>query len=207
MKFQNKYVIGLTGGIGSGKSMVLNLLKEHFNAEIIDADKIGHSILNYGTKGYMLVIKAFGKDIITNNDEKVPCIDRKKLGSIVFSSTKSLQILNDITHPIIFEEIENIIKSSTSSLIIVEAALLIESNLINLCDNIWYVYADKEVRIKRLQESRDMNREKALQIMSNQPDENEYKNKSDVIIDNSGYKEDTLLQIRQNIPGGNIWVR
>ena len=111
MKFKDKKVIGITGGIGTGKTTVLNIFKTEFNADIIEADKIGHLILEPGTIGYQNVIDTFGEGILDmKSKEPVKPIDRKKLGQVVFNSEKELEKLNSITHPLIHAKIEDIIK-------------------------------------------------------------------------------------------------
>ena len=206
MKFDNKYVIGLTGGIGCGKTMVLEHLKTEYNSFVIEADKIGHKILDYGTQGYDNVIEAFGKDIV-NYQGKTPYIDRKILGSIVFSDKAKLELLNSITHPLIHKEIEGLIDECDKHLIIIEAALLLDTSLRTLCDVLWYVYADENIRLERLQQYRNIDNAKALQIMSNQPSDEEFRDVCQVIIDNSYDKENTYEQIKINLAGGHLWQK
>ena len=206
MKFDNKYVIGLTGGIGCGKTMILDYLKTEYNSFVIEADKIGHTILEYNTEGYNQVVKAFG-DTIVNYDGENPYIDRKILGSIVFSDKEKLKLLNNITHPLIHKEIENLITKCNNQLIIIEAALLLDTSLRTLCDVLWYVYADKNIRLERLQQYRNIDNAKALQIMDNQPADKEFRDECQVIIDNSFDKENTYEQIKINLPGGRLWQK
>ena len=206
MKFDNKYVIGLTGGIGCGKTMILDYLKTEYNSFVIEADKIGHNILEYNTEGYNKVVKAFG-DTIVNYDCKKPYIDRKILGSIVFSDKEKLKLLNNITHPLIHKEIKNLITKCNNQLIIIEAALLLDTSLRTLCDVLWYVYADKNIRLERLQEYRNIDNAKALQIMNNQPADKDFRDECQVIINNSFDKENTYEQIKINLPGGRLWQK
>lgn len=205
MKAKEKYVIGLTGGIGSGKSMVLDFIKNEYKGFVIEADKIGHEIFDYNTKTYKSVVAAFGEDIVINKN--IPCIDRKKLGQIVFNDKDKLKLLNSITHPHIHERIAELIKESYSNLIVIEAAILPDTSLVSLCDTLWYVYANKDVRITRLEKYRGIEREKALQVMKNQPDENKFRNVCKVVIDNSYDKETTFKQIKEHLPGGTLWER
>lgn len=206
MKFDNKYVIGLTGGIGCGKTMILDHLKTEYNSYVIEADKIGHQILNYNTEGYDKVIEAFGDEII-NYEGHTPYIDRKILGNIVFNNKDKLDLLNKITHPLIHKEIERLIYESNNQLIILEAALLLDTSLKELCDVLWYVYANESIRLERLQEYRNIDNEKAKQIINNQPADEEYRAECQVIIDNSYEKENTYEQIKINLPGGHLWQR
>lgn len=148
-------IIGITGGSGCGKTTVANILKE-FDAYIIDADKIAHKITEKAEEAYYEIIEAFGQEILT--EEK--CIDRKILGNIVFSNKDKLQILNSITHKYIIKEINQQINFAKNQkifkYIVLDAPLLIETNLYKIVDTVWLIYADEQVRIKRL-----MNRDNA----------------------------------------------
>lgn len=200
MKFEGKRIIGITGGIGSGKSMVLDIFKTEFGACIIDADKVGHMILEPGASGYERIIEAFGTDILSESDsEGKPAIDRKKLGNVVFASEEKIKILNGITHPLIHDEVKFLIEASPKQLIVLEAALLTESALTELCDEIWFIYADEAVRLERLYKYRGLTSEKAKIIIKNQPTDDEFKKKCTVVIDNSGDKANTLLRIKSQL--------
>ena len=201
-----KYIIGLTGGIGTGKSMVLEHIKNEYNGFVIEADKIGHEIFEYNSETYNRVVEAFGPDILSISDD-MPYIDRKKLGQIVFDHKEKLQLLNSITHPAIHNRIEELIDKCDQELIEIEAAILPDTSLKYLCDTLWYVYADKDIRISRLLKYRDIPREKALKVMANQPDDERFKNVCQVVIDNSYDKETTFKQIKEHLPGGSLWAK
>lgn len=200
-----KYVIGLTGGIGTGKSMVLEHIKNEYNGFVIEADKIGHEIFEYNSKTCKNVLEAFGTEILSISDNK-PYIDRKKLGQIVFNNKEKLELLNSITHPDIYDRINELINECDKDLIVIEAAILPDTPLVTLCDTLWYIYADKDTRITRLFKYRDITREKALKIMANQPDEERFKKVCQVVIDNSYDKETTFKQIKEHLPGGSLWA-
>lgn len=199
MKFEGKRIIGVTGGIGVGKTMVLEIFKTEFDAEIIEADKIAHKIMESGTEGYKKVVEAFGTDILDemSEDTSKP-IDRKKLGDKVFASEKELEKLNGLTHPLVHKEIQRLIECSSKSLIVIEAAILTETSLKELCDAIWYIYAREDVRLERLEKNRGISRERAMAIIKNQPDEDSYRRACQVVIDNSGDRHNTLMQIINN---------
>ncbi len=194
MSDKNKRVIGITGGIGSGKTKVLELIKNNYDALVIEADKVGHEIQMPGEEAYYNIIEAFGSDILKDGQ-----IDRKKLGSIVFADKDKLQLLNNITHPAIHKRICDIIKNSDNSLIFLEAAILTESSLASLTDAIWYIYADTSVRLERLETFRLLHKEKAVKIMCNQPDDYYFRKRCKIIIDNSYTEENTLKQIDNEI--------
>lgn len=206
MHFDKKYVIGLTGGIGSGKSMVLEYLKTECNCFVIEADKIGHRVMDYKTEGYDKVVEAFGDGIIKYNEAE-PSIDRSILGKIVFSDESKLKLLNSITHPLIHKEIEKQIFNTSNQIVVIEAAILLDSSIKEMCDILWYIYVDMDIRLERLSQYRNISKEKALQVMKNQPTDDEFKRKCQVIIDNSYEKENTYEQIKKYLPGGHLWEK
>lgn len=199
MKYNNKRIIGITGGIGSGKTKILEMLKDKYDALVIEADKIGHELQKPGAEVYNLIIESFGESILEEPYVKgISYIDRKKLGQIVFSDKHKLEILNQLSHPAIHNKISQIINSSANKYIFIEAAILTETSLVELTDELWYIHANEDVRLERLQKYRHITKEKALLVMKNQPDEEYFKSKCHIIIDNSYSTTETLKQI-QNI--------
>ena len=131
-------VLGITGGIGSGKTLVLNILKENYNAEIIEADRLGHELMEPGRAVYNNVVSYFGRDILGKDDT----IDRKKLGGIVFADKDKLRKLNELSHPVIRDEILRIIDEGRirgTELVVLEEALHIEEGYRSKCFFIIYV--------------------------------------------------------------------
>lgn len=189
-------VLGITGGIGSGKTLVLNILKEKYNAEIIEADRLGHELMEPGRAVYNNVVSYFGRDILGKDDT----IDRKKLGGIVFADKDKLRKLNGLSHPVIRDEILRIIdegRNRGTELVVLEAALLIEEGYSNICDHMVYVYSPVEIRINRLMEYRGFDRERALAVIRSQKPEEYYRDNCDLMIDNSGDRFQTEENIRQ----------
>lgn len=186
-------VIGLTGGIASGKSTVSLLFRER-GAAIIDADVIARDLLCPGTSAWSEVVKYFGEDILKDDGN----IDRKQLGSIVFADEKKLQALNSITHPGIVEEIKRQVdqyRHQKREVVVIDAALLMEVGLDALVDEIWLVVIDERTQIDRL-----MAREKGLtfrealdRIRAQAPQEEKIKC-AHRIINNSGTKKQTRDQ-------------
>lgn len=204
MNEKAKRIIGITGGIGSGKTFVLDLLRSNYNAVIIEADKIGHKLQEPTEAVYNDIVKEFGTSVL-----EAPCtvgvsrIDREKLGAIVFKDDEKLKTLNKISHPAIHKRIEELIdEACDNELIFLEAAILTETSLVSLVEEIWYVYADTEVRLERLQQYRGISRERAAQIMANQPDDDYFREKCNEVIDNSGDIEYTLQQIKSILDTG-----
>lgn len=185
-------IIGITGGIGGGKSLVTQILKEKFNSAVIDTDTLAHEIIEDKFIRDK-ILKVFGEEIMTGGK-----IDRKILGNIVFSDEGKLQTLNSIIHPAVEKEVDERITllKKNHDYIAIETALLIKVGYNTKCDKIWYVYADKEIRLQRLIESRNLTREKVLKIFKSQNTEEEFKQIADDIIDNSDSKEYVELQIK-----------
>ena len=185
--------VGLTGGIGSGKSAAARILST-LGASLIDADLVGHASYRAGTEGFDKVIEAFGDDLIGSDGQ----IDRKKLGSIVFSEPGNLTRLNEILHPIIYSMIKTELKNMENSgekVAVVEAAILIEANWQDLFDELWVVDADKEEIIRRLIDRNNVTREQALERIESQIGREERNGYADAIIKNNA----GLLELEKNI--------
>lgn len=189
-------VIGITGGVGSGKSVVMNLLKEEYNAYLIFSDNVAHELMQIGGINYKAIIDTFPD--IKNEDGS---INRQKLGAIVFHDEEKLQKLNEITHPNVIEELKSRIKKikeeNRYSFIALEAALLIEDEYDILYDELWYVYADMEVRIKRLEEGRGYTREKSISMIESQRPEKNFLEKCDKKINNSFSIDETKKELKK----------
>ena len=196
MTQNNKIIIGLTGGTGCGKTTVCSILKR-YDASIIDADKIAHSIIKKGTKAYFEIIDYFGKDIL-NSDRQ---IDRKKLGEIVFNNKEKLDYLNSITHKYIIEEITNninILKEKEEyKYIVIDAPLLIETNLHKIVDTVWIVHCSLETRIKRLKNRDNLSEEILVKrIESQTPFEQNKKFADFIILNEDGTDLEQLIKQR-----------
>ena len=185
--------VGLTGGIGSGKSAAAKILAT-LGAGLIDADLVGHASYRAGTEGFDKVIEAFGDDLIGSDGE----IDRKKLGPIVFSEPGNLTRLNEILHPIIYSMIKTELKNMENSgekVAVVEAAILIEANWQDLFDELWVVDTDKEEVIRRLIDRNNVTRDQALERIESQIGREERNGYADAIIENNA----GLLELEKNI--------
>ena len=188
-------VIGIIGGIGAGKSTIVSIMNELTPIKIISADLIGHQVLRKGNKAYNPVVNTFG-DIILSEDGE---IDRKKLGDIVFSSEHLVEVLNKITHPIIREEIELLIEEYKLNYkeqhIILEAALLIESGLIDLTDVVIAVHAEVGKRTNRVSNRDNISLVQISARMNAQKKWDELKNHANYIIDNNNGLDCTRSQV------------
>ncbi|MEK4187274.1 MULTISPECIES: dephospho-CoA kinase [unclassified Paenibacillus] len=178
-------IIGLTGGIASGKSTVSALLVNK-GARLVDADVIAREVMLPGHEVLAAAAKQFGKEILFSDGT----LNRAKLGEIVFQDPVALQTLNNLTHPAIRQEIKNRMYSMEQEepkrLIIVDIPLLFESGLESLFHEIVVVYVPREVQIARLMERNRLSLEEAEARLNAQMDIEQKRNKADYIIDNSG---------------------
>ena len=189
-------IIGITGGIGSGKTAALSIFKEEYGAFIMEADALAHKLMEPGERSYTDIVDAFGEDILGADKT----IDRAKLGAIVFDDPDKLEKLNQITHPNVKNAILESInkqKESGCELYILEAALLIQDGYLSICDEMWFVYADVEVRIDRLCRYRGFSREKALSVIRSQEPDSYYETNCTKKIDNSGDREELRNHIKK----------
>lgn len=198
-KWPGKYVIGLTGNIGTGKSVVRRML-EHLGAYGIDADALGHRVIAKGAPGFQPVLTTFGRYVLTTEGE----INRVKLGKIVFNDPEALALLEKIIHPYVEQAIDLMVQRAPQPVIVVEAIKLLEANLNRHCDSIWVTYAPQDVQLARLVQLRKMNEVEARQrIVSQPPQENKVK-RANVVVKNTSTFEDTWKQVvsawQKNVP-------
>lgn len=202
-RWEGKYVIGLTGNIATGKSVVRRML-EHLGAYGIDADALAHRTIARGAPGYQAVVEHFGKWIINSDGE----IDRARLGRVVFSDPQALATLEAIVHPLVDQAIDFLVKRATQPVIVIEAIKLIEANLSQKCDSIWVSYAPKDVQLARLTKRRRMPRSEAIQRIEAQPPQEEKVKTARVVINNVGSIEDTWKQVvagwKKDVPAVKI---
>ncbi len=185
-------IIGLTGGIGSGKSTVASILKES-GAVLINSDKVGHEVLNPGTPGWQEVLEAFGQDILTPNGN----IDRQKLAQIVFNNPEALQRLNRIVHPKIEREVQSRLKKLQEqgiATVVIEAALISEAFWAPQAEQIWVVKTSQEITLHRLKE-RGLSKSESLERMASQYPAEERVKRGLVIIDNNGSIEELRAKV------------
>ena len=158
-------IIGITGGVGSGKSEILNILKNDYQAKVIQSDHVAHELMVPGAKSYDAIVQAFGNEIL-NEDQT---INRPILGEIVFRDETKLSLLNSITHKNVDEEILSRIdqfgKEEPEGLLVIESALLVGAGYEKRFDQLWYIYTREEVRYERLKASRGYSDEKIKQMI------------------------------------------
>ena len=188
-------IVGLTGGIVGGKSTVASMFRD-LGAKIIDADKLGHSVIFPNKPAWKKIVKIFGKDILQND----LTINREKLGKIVFTNQTFLKKLNEVTHPEITKMIKKEIDSATNNqekVLIIDAALIYEAKIDRLMDKIIVVYIDKDEQIKRLIKRNNFSRDEALQRVRSQIPMKEKAKMADYVIDNSNSLSKTREQVEK----------
>ena len=194
--------IGITGGIGAGKSEIISYLAKQPHTRVMLADKIAHELMEPGTDCYDNICITFaGEDIFSPDGS----FDRKKLATVIFSDEKKREQMNAIVHPAVkqyvIREANKERKKGEIKLLVLEAALLIEEHYDKICDELWYVYASEEVREMRLLTSRGYSREKIRQIFKSQMTEQVYRDYCAVTIDNNGPIEETLDRLSTLLSG------
>ena len=185
-KWPEKHVIGLTGNIATGKSVVRKML-EHLGAYGIDADSLSHRAVAKGAPGYQATVDAFGKWILAPDGE----IDRNKLGRLAFNDAEVMARLEDIVHPLVSQAIDIMIKRARQRVIVIEAIKLFESDLRNGCDSFWVVNVPEALQVQRLVEKRGVSQDEARQRIHFQSDQQQKLKAATVVIQNTGSYEET----------------
>lgn len=192
-------VIGLTGGIGSGKSTVSRCLAE-LGAVVLDADKVGHEAFQPDTEAWHKVVAAFGRQILAPGGE----IDRKKLGEIVFNQPESLSRLNQIMHPRMYDIAKARIEEYRQQgveVVVLEAAVLIEAGWTSLVDEVWVTVVSEATVLRRLKEQRGLAEEQTLARIHSQLSSEERMKHADVVINNDGNLDEMKARVKE------LWSR
>lgn len=190
-RWQGKYVIGLTGNIATGKSVVRKML-EHLGAYGIDADALAHRAMAKGAPGYSLVLKAFGEWILDDEGQ----IDRGRMAKIAFSDPEALGKLETIVHPLVAHAVDLLIRRAKQNVVVIEAIKLLESDLASGCDTVWVVDSPEELQVARLMHKRDMSEAAARQRIAAQSPQAMKLRAAKVVIRNDGLFEDTWNQVQ-----------
>ena len=184
-------IIGLTGNIATGKSVVRRMLANSGSLGL-DADWIAHRMLYSGGAAFNQVVETFGRDILTEDGE----ISRQKLGEMVFNDPLKLSQLEDLTHPLVKNIILKRIEKTTCPVVAIEAIKLLESGLPEICDTVWVSHASYDTQISRLMSARGMTRETAESRISSQPLQWEKLNHAEIVINTEGSFRSTWRQIQ-----------
>ena len=192
--------IGITGGVGAGKSAILEYIAENYNAKVMLADEIAHDLMMPGTKCYDTIKAEFAGEQIFLADGN---IDRPRMAQVIFNDDGKRERMNGIVHPAVKDYILEIYREEQEKgeleYLILEAALLIEEHYDEICDELWYIYTSEENRRQRLKENRGYSDEKIDTIFKSQLTEEVYRKYCKVVIDNNHEPEAAFLQIRQQL--------
>ena len=187
-------VIGISGGVGSGKSSVLNYIEENYDARVVQADEVGYLLMLPGGDCYQEVIELFGEWIVMADGT----LDRMKIAEIVFQKREMLDRLDGIIHPAVKEYIKREVARARKEDVpyfFIEAALLIEEKYDEIYDELWVVYCEPQVRRERLRNDRGYTDQRIDEILANQLSDDEYEAAADFVLYNSEDVEHTHLQI------------
>ena len=194
-------VIGITGGVGSGKSALLSYMEKTYNCKVILADQVAHLVKQPGTKAYQALLSLLGQDVAGRDG----LIDNGLMADRIFADPSLLEQVNGIIHPAVkaflLERLERARAAGQVDFFFVEAALLIEGGYLALVDEMWYIYADEAVRRQRLKASRGYSEEKIARIMSSQLGEAQFRESCGFVIDNSGELAESCRQIDRRLSG------
>ena len=192
-------VIGITGGVGAGKSALLSYVKEHYQCRVILADEVAHLVEEPGQECYRALVRLLGNEIL--NPDRT--IDKKRMAEKIFTDSAVLEQVNAIVHPAVKEfilrEIAQSRRKEKEDFLFVEAALLIECGYGEILDELWYIHAREDVRRSRLKAGRAYSDEKIDRILGEQLSEEEFRRYCGVVIDNSGSFAEACLQIDKKL--------
>lgn len=194
-------IIGITGGVGSGKSRILQYIRDNYNCKIVTADDMANEVKGPGEECYDRIVALLGDDILTDDGR----IDHGKMAAKIYADKDLLKKVNSIIHPAVIGRIKAMgneeREKGSLDYFFIEAALLIECGFNDYVDEMWYIYSDKDVRRQRLKSSRGYDDAKIDAIMKSQLSDEQYRAGSDVVIDNDGEFEFTMKQIDARLGG------
>ncbi len=192
-------VIGITGGVGAGKTALLDYVKAHYKCRVILADEVAHLVEKPGQRCYDELVKLLGNGILNPDGT----IDKKRMAEKIFADKYLLGAVNDIVHPAVKEyilrEIDRCREAADKDFLFVEAALLIEGGYERLLDELWYIHARPEIRRSRLKAGRAYSDEKIDGILKEQLSEQEFRQHCRVVIDNSGSLAEACRQMDEKL--------
>jgi len=189
-KWPGKYIIGLTGNIATGKSVVRRML-EHLGAYTIDADALAHRAIAKDAPGYKPVVDTFGKWILDSNGQ----INRSKLGGLVFRDSDALSKLENIVHPLVEQAVDILVQRASQRVVVIEAIKLIESSIRNACDSIWVTYAPEDIQVERLMRKRNFTHDEAVIRIHSQGAQSEKIERASTVIRNTGSYDELWKQV------------
>jgi len=187
-------VIGITGGVGSGKSRVLSYLKDAYNVEIFQADTAAKHLMEPDAPCFSGIRRILGEGILDEHG----AVDRARMADSIFHDKAVRSAVEAVIHPAVFEMTKRELASARErhcEYFVIEAALLFESKYNEICDEVWYIYADEKTRAARLTQERGYSSDKTNAIMESQLSDSAFRRRSTFVIDNSGSFEDTKKAI------------
>ncbi|MFQ6878772.1 MAG: dephospho-CoA kinase [Oscillospiraceae bacterium] len=194
--------IGITGGVGAGKSAILDFIREHYRAKVVLADDLAKELMEPGTACHKKLLEAFGGDGVF---DETGVMDREKMAVLLFTKPKKRQEMNAIVHPAVKEEILRQVAEEREkgelSYFFLEAALLIEEHYDAICDELWYIYTSEEKRRQRLEQNRGYSPERIERMMASQLPEQVFFEHCAVVIDNNGTPEEAIRQVTEILDG------
>lgn len=199
--------IGITGGVGAGKTEILKYLSDQEKIKVMLADEIAHDLMEKGTDCNRKLQSLFAGDDVFDAEGN---INRNRMAEVIFSDEKKREALNLIVHPAVKEYVTEVAEKEKNAgnlrILVLEAALLIEEGYDKICDELWYIYTSEENRKKRLMQNRGYSEEKVKNIFKSQLNEEVYRRFCKVVIDNNGTKEETLGQVAEVINRKEYWA-
>ena len=189
-------VLEIFGGVGSGKSLVLEILKEQYGAEVIGMDETAHRLYEPGQPGHRAVTSLLGDGVVRPDGT----LDRQKMAGILYRDQEAMQALEKVIHPLVYQEVEREVREAAErcGLVVVETALP-EKTKSDIYDELWYVYTPEQIREERLMESRGYTRERVREIMSRQLPEEAFRDMADWVLVNDSTKEALEERIRERL--------
>lgn len=189
-------VLEIFGGVGSGKSLVLEILREQYGAEVIGMDETAHRLYEPGQPGHRAVTSLLGDEVVRPDGT----LDRQKMAGILYRDQEAMQALEKVIHPLVYQEVEREVREAAErcGLVVVETALP-EKTKSDIYDELWYVYTPEQIREERLMESRGYTRERVREIMSRQLPEEAFRDMADWVLVNDSTKEALEERIRERL--------
>ena len=191
-KIGNKFVLGITGGVGSGKSRILDILQKDYGFHVIQADQVARQLMEPGMESYHAVVDYLGPAVVKEDKS----LDRAVMADIIFHDPVKRKRVDELTHPLVWKAAMKEAMEAREGRVVIEAAIP-SKDFRDKCSKMWYVYTSRENRMERLRESRGYTQEKTESIMDSQAPEAGFREFSDAVIDNNGSVEDTRKQIRR----------
>lgn len=189
-KIGNKFVLGITGGVGSGKSRILDILQKDYGFHVIQADQVARQLMEPGMESYHAVVDYLGPAVVKEDKS----LDRAVMADIIFHDPVKRKRVDELTHPLVWKAAMKEAMEAREGRVVIEAAIP-SKDFRDKCSKMWYVYTSRENRLERLKANRGYTREKTLSIMDNQVSDEVFRSFCDSVIDNNKSLEETKKQI------------